>query len=309
MNSRRRTPRTAAVDVLVGVAIVNGLVGCAAGPGITSRSLNDQTTNANLPRVADGRSAELLSAFFGLDNALPRRANLICRGAGGRDGMPVIFSEEIDPMTVDAGDFEVIAASGRTGEMHCVSFMPATDQGELRTVLLIGEFGDAEAGPPARVRMIGNVHSLDGVLNFRGAEADVTPLTPGPTIVLAEQVTDFDQSLSMSTDRTRGSVCPATGVKQAVRVVWAGGVTLPGGDEPAQDVGAMYRVSVRLAGGAVREVKPVYLADLGDGDNNHLLCLDTEDEPLSVSFPAGVLTDPNEDLNPATAADVVTAKR
>ncbi len=221
----------------------------------------------------------------------------------------MIFAEEVDPSTVDAGDFEVITASGQKGEMHCVSFMPATDQGELRTVLLIGEFGDAEADPPVRVRMIGNVHSLGGVLNFKGAEVDVTPLAPGPSIVLAEQVTDFDQSKSMSSDRTRGSSCPATNIKQAVRAVWAGGVSLPGGDEPAQDVGAMYSVVVRSADGATREVKPAYLADLEDGDNNHLLCLDTDDQPISVSFPAGVLTDPNEDLNPATTADVVPVKR
>jgi len=54
-----------------------------------------------------------------------------------------------------------------------------------------------------------------------------------------------------------------------------------------------------------REITPVALADLGDGDNNHLLCLDTADAPLSVSFPAGVLTDPNDDLNPATSVAVV----
>jgi hypothetical protein len=42
------------------------------------------------------------------------------------------------------------------------------------------------------------------------------------------------------------------------------------------------------------------LADLGDGDNNHLLCLDTADQPVSVSFPAGIFTDPNDDLNPET---------
>jgi hypothetical protein len=52
-------------------------------------------------------------------------------------------------------------------------------------------------------------------------------------------------------------------------------------------------------------VTPFALADLGDGDNNHLLCLDVRGEPLSVYFPAGYLYDPNEDtLNPETSIAV-----
>ena len=51
-------------------------------------------------------------------------------------------------------------------------------------------------------------------------------------------------------------------------------------------------------------VTPTALADLGDGDNNHLLCLDTADTPVSVSFPGGIFTDPNDDLNPATSVAI-----
>lgn len=282
--------------------------GCAAAPGVTSRSLQDQTADMSLPTEADGDTARLISAFFGLDNALPGRANLICRGAAGQDGMPVIFSTEIDVDTLEAGDFEVTTRSGGQGRMRCASFMPATDAGELRTVLLVGEFGSAETDPPVRVRVAGNVHSLDGRLNFRGAEIDVTPLDPGPSIVLAEQVLDFDQSASMSRARTRGTACPDEGVVQAVRVVWAGGVTLPGGEEPGQELGPLYRVTVEAGDGSRREVAPLSLADLGDGDNNHLLCLDTPDAPISVSFPSGILTDPNEDLNPDTSLEIEPAR-
>ncbi len=49
------------------------------------------------------------------------------------------------------------------------------------------------------------------------------------------------------------------------------------------------------------QLHPAALADLGDGDNNHMFCLDTKDRPILVSFPAGVLTDPNDDLNPETS--------
>ncbi|MDE0307384.1 MAG: hypothetical protein OXI87_21265 [Albidovulum sp.] len=57
--------------------------------------------------------------------------------------------------------------------------------------------------------------------------------------------------------------------------------------------------------GSLRDVIPFALGDLGDGDNNHELCLDTADQPLSVSFPAGILIDPNDDLNPSTTVHVI----
>ena len=49
---------------------------------------------------------------------------------------------------------------------------------------------------------------------------------------------------------------------------------------------------------------PLALADLGDGDNNHKLCLDSEDTVKAVSFPAGRLTDPRNDPNPATTVSL-----
>jgi len=55
-------------------------------------------------------------------------------------------------------------------------------------------------------------------------------------------------------------------------------------------------------------VTPFALADLNDGDNNHLLCLDTTDRAIAVSFPAGHLTDPREDLNPSTTIAVTSAQ-
>ena len=63
-------------------------------------------------------------------------------------------------------------------------------------------------------------------------------------------------------------------------------------------------MTVESADGSTREVNPVALGDLHDGDNNHELCLDTAQRPLSVSFPAGILTDPNDDLNPPTSVEV-----
>ena len=276
---------------------------------VTSLDLTDSTQDAGLTRESGGQSAELLSAFFGLDNGLPRLASrAICRGAFGKDGMPVIFSTEIDHTTMQAGDFRVTTASGATGQMHCVTLLPATDAGELRTVLLVGEFGDAQTDPPVSVEIIGHLHSIDGMLDFRGARVDVTPLAPGPSLMMAEIADPTAQDLGLGQRRTDGDDCPSSGIMQAVRVVWAGGVTLENGDEPGDGERDLYRVTVRAEDGTEREITPAALADLGDGDNNHLLCLDTADTPISVSFPAGVLTDPNDDLNPATSVAVRPAQ-
>ena len=286
---------------------VLGMLVCAAPSvaEVTSVDLADTTPDAALPREAGGQSAALLSAFFGLDNGLPPLASrAICRGASGKDGMPVIFSTEIDHTTMQAGDFKVTTASGAMGEMHCVTLLPATDGGELRTVLLVGEFGTAETDPPVSVEIVGHVHSIDGTVDFRGAQVDVTPLAPGPSLVMAEIADPAMQDLGLGQRRTDGDDCPTGGTLQAVRVVWAGGVTLENGDEPGDAERDLYRVTVRAEDGTEREISPAALADLGDGDNNHLLCLDTGDTPVSVSFPAGVFTDPNDDLNPATTVAV-----
>jgi hypothetical protein len=275
---------------------------------VTSLDMADTTANLSLPRESGGRSAHLLSAFFGLDNGLPLLARQICRGAPGKDGMPVIFSTEIDHRTMQAGDFRVITASGATGRMHCVTLLPATDPGELRTVLLVGEFGDAHNDPPVRVEIVGHLHSIDGALDFRGAQVDVTPLASGPSMVMAEVADRSADDMGLGLRRTDGTDCPAEGIRQAVRVVWAGGVVLANGDEPGEAERDLYRVTVRAPDGTERDVAPAALADLGDGDNNHLLCLDTADTPVSVSFPAGILIDPNRDLNPATSVAVGPAR-
>lgn len=276
---------------------------------VTSLEPTDTTANAGLSRQNGDQSADLLSAFFGLDNGLPRLASrAICRGAFGKDGMPVIFSTEIDHTTMQAGDFRVITASGAVGQMQCVTLLPATDGGELRTVLLVGEFGTAETDPPVSVEIVGHLHAIDGKLDFRGASIDVTPLPPGPTLVMAEIADPTAPDLGLGQRRTDGDDCPSDGIAQAVRVVWAGGVVLANGDEPGDAERDLYRVTVRAADGTERDVTPDALADLGDGDNNHLLCLGTADTPISVAFPAGIFVDPNKDLNPETEVAVSASR-
>lgn len=305
METRARTVDISArLFRLMCVSALAVMASCAATTGVASLLEPDTTPSSGLPREARGKSAETLSAFFGLDNTLPRTANRICQDGAGLDGMPVVFSTEIDHTTLQAGDFQVTTQSGRVGSVHCASFLPATDAGELRTVLLMGEFGDAETDPPATGRIVGHLHSIDGTLDFQGASVAVTPLEPGPSLVLAEVFSAEIPDVGLGLRRTNGSACPDTGVMQAVRVVWAGGVTMEDGSKPSQTVGQLYQVTVQSSDGARRVVTPVALADIDDGDNNHLLCLDTADMPVAVSFPAGVLADPNDDANPATAVSI-----
>ena len=61
---------------------------------------------------ANGLPPRLLSAFFRLDNRLPFGANLLCLGASGEDGMPVVLSHAIDPDSLQAEDFRVVRRSG-----------------------------------------------------------------------------------------------------------------------------------------------------------------------------------------------------
>eukprot|EP00439_Symbiodinium_sp_Y106_P089858 s1_g2394.t1 len=257
--------------------------------------------------AADGSDAALLSAFFGLDDALPALAGLvICEGANGKDGMPIIFSQEVDPATLEPGDIKVITASGSIGEVMCLTLAPADDVGELRTALLVGQYGSAD-DQPKTVEIVGNILSADGTVNFKGLSVEVTPLENGPTLVMAEIVPMGDWSLgspSTGIPFGGGSGCPA-GTKQIVRAVWDGGVTKPNGRNDADDLERQeYKVTVERADGSRDDITPFALADLGDGDNNHKLCLDTEDPAVAVSFSAGYLTDPREDLNPATSVNL-----
>lgn len=245
--------------------------------------------------AANDRDARPLSAFFGLDNALPLRANRLCLGAAGKDGMPVVLSHTVDPDSLQPEDFRVVTRSGTERTPICATLRPARDAGELRTVLLIGAFGDAADDPPVKVLVAGDLFS-DGATgdraNFRGTWSHVTPLDAGPGLVLAEAVPDAGRS-----------ACP-TGTQQVVRATWAGGVRRPDGDDAGAAERALYRVTVERADGSRDEIVPTALADLGDRDNNHLLCLDTPAPAVLVSFPAGHLVDPNQDRNPDTQVAV-----
>ncbi len=279
--------------------------GCSGIGDLSNSEQSDSTEVAAYPNASKA-GASLLSAFYGLDDAIPLLASYrICGDFGHQDGMPVIFAKELDLATLQAGDFRVTLADGNQISAACATPAPAEDVGELRTILLVGDFGSID-NQPVSVEITGNIISLDQQTNFKGASVGVTPLEHGPSLVHAEAVAKDQWELDKQATALPfggGNGCPAS-TRQIVRVVWAGGVTKPGGDEIDDLERAAYSVFVEDAGGQTKEVIPFAVADLGDGDNNHKLCLDVETRVVRVEFPQGLLTDPREDLNPATAVSV-----
>lgn len=266
-------------------ALIVACISCAASPAFGQ---------ATVPT-----KGELLSAFYGLDDSRRIRVATAraCGGIPGGDGMPVIFSHEVDAATLDVADITVTRRSGEVGRVDCLTLQPAEEPGELRTMLLIGQFGSTD-DPAATVEITGDVMSLDGSLNFLGARAEVIPLSDGPTLILAEVVPLGAWSLGAAGN------CPAEGVKTIVRATWAGGVRKPDGGEIDAKEAALYRVTLTQADGTTAAVAPMAIGDLDDNDNNHDLCLGVAGTPISVFFPAGALVDPNEDLNPDTEVAV-----
>ncbi len=247
----------------------------------------------------------LLTAFFGLDNMIPP-APPFCDNPGGEDGMPVIFTHPIDTTTLDPEDFEVTSAEGTVSTPVCAILAPAIDDGENRTALLIGEFGAAPDDEPVEVVVVGELLSLPetGAVDFNGASVDVIPLADGPSIVTAELLPERLWIPEREGQLTVGDNCPTEGTLQIVRVRWNGGVTKPGNEEVDDLEREQYMVTIEAEDGTTEEVVPFALGNLHDGDNNHDLCLDVEGMPVSVSFPADLVTDPNEDLNPETGAEI-----
>ena len=253
------------------------LIACAEDEAADSR-----------PSESDA-SAEILAAYHGLDG-LPARAALICPNVvGGEDGMPVVFSVQLLPESVQESAFLVENAAGEPITPACATLAPAIEPLELRTVLLVGDFGTADM-PPKTVRVVGPLLDANGQ-SLLGVETQaITPLGDGPTLVLAESFDPNTQGLA--------GECPETST-EVVQITWAGGVAGAGGmalGEP-QRLG----ITVTLADG--RMVNPIALAD-DDPDNHVHLCLDSDVPAARVHIAAGLFEDPGHDPNPETQIDV-----
>ena len=88
--------------------------------GCTNREIRLSST---VPEIDKTREAKILTAFFGLDNALTQRARALYWNAPGKDGMPIVFSLEVDPFTLDAADFEVTTKDGTTFDVEAFPYL------------------------------------------------------------------------------------------------------------------------------------------------------------------------------------------
>lgn len=278
--------------LIISLSLIGIITGCKAIRIVESKSV---------PPIEKKRETKLLTAFFGLDHSLPLRALRISRKAYHKNGMPVVFSQEVVPSTLDAKDFEVTTKDGKKYIPAAVSLLPANEAFELRTALLIGEYGNVN-NPPVLVKIIGDLMSRSGT-NFKGQTVKVIPLEEGPILSYAEYFTFTDDYPYVK--KGRGCDCPKEGTKTIVKVVWAGGVRAVDEGELGPNERDDFTVTM-VQGADTVQLKPYKLADLGDGDNNTDLCLKEAGIPIYVKVNANIAIDPRGDKNPKTEIKIVS---
>lgn len=244
-------------------------------------------------------STALVSAFFGLDNAMPLQANFLCLGALGMDGMPVNFKYPIDASSLSASDFEVIDSLGNTHIPLCAVLAPANESGENRTVLLIGELGNATTNPTVEVRIVGDLFTItplageytcSDVMNLNGLNTtNIVRLADGPSLFFAQKV---DSNLNECSSGT-----------QTIQVAWNGGVMPYISDDQESDLFQYYTGYSDSAGTLIPHV-PISIADLNDNDNFHQLCFSTNEKIVKISMLANTVEDPNGDPNQYSEIEV-----
>jgi len=255
-----------------------------------------------IPPISKNREARVLTAFFGLDNALPIASIGLSWKAPGKDGMPLVFSHEIDPSTIDASDFQVTTSQGNVTNVLVATLRPATEAYELRTVLLIGEFGNHPDDEPVAVSIIGDLRARSGQ-NLKGQKVSVTPLDAGPFLSYAEYFKLDSYYPYVGTGR--GCDCPIDKTSVVIRTVWAGGVRALDGEELGARELQNFNVQLQVGNDTI-SVQPFQIADLSDNDNNIDLCISHEGLPLKVSVKAGTAIDPRDDANKATSLEVLS---
>ena len=269
---------------------------------VSCQQIPDYILSEEIPPIDKSREAKMLSAFFGLDNALNNRARLIWRKAPGKDGMPIVFTHEIDPSTLDASDFQIKTQKGDTRMVEFVSYKPAVEEFELRTLLLIGEYGEYPDNEPVEVEIIGELRSRDGQ-DLKGQKISVTPLEEGPFISYAEYF-KIDNKYPY-VEKGNGCDCPKSETQMVVRTVWSGGVRAKDGKDLSDADLDKFHVTLVQENDTI-EVNPFRLADLNDNENNVDLCIKETGIPIFVRVDANTTIDPRDDLNPATTIEVIS---
>jgi hypothetical protein len=235
------------------------------------------------PTALDVLPPTIVSAFFGLDDAMPSQVEVFCPGGSHTDGMPVTFSRRVVG-AVSPSAFVVHTRSGALLHPRCATLRPADAASKRHTVLLIGDLGDGEHDPPVRVDVVDDVQ-LDGNASARGLTSSVIPLADGPSIVLALRYP------------AHAIAADPSATTDVVMVVWAGGVKPRSGSTQADHLAAYH-----LDGPA-----PFAIGDVDDRDNDVHLCFKDHVVATHVSCDAGIVVDPRGDLNPATGVEIRSA--
>jgi len=239
----------------------------------------------------------LVSAFFGLDNGLP---SLLCNQLGSLlDGMPVNFKFPLDASSLSETDFEVLDSLGNIHTPICAFLAPANENGENRTVLLIGEFGAAITNPPVEVRIVGDLFTTDTlsgesacseIINLNGVSTtNIIPLDDGPSLFFAQRI---DGNLNECNSGT-----------QTIQVAWDGGITPYISGDTESDL-FQYYIGYSDSSGILIPHLPISIADINDNDNFHQLCFSTSNEIVKISMMANTVEDPNQDPNLYSEIDV-----
>ena len=297
------------IKLMLAAVLITGLLsGCVAATVATvaavkskKRSPRKLYLSASVPEIDKAREAKILTAFFGLDNGLTFRARAIYRKAQGKDGMPLVFSHELDPKTLEGADFAVTTKNGTVHIVEAASFLPANEEFELRTVLLIGEYGNYPDNPAVSVEVVGDLMARTGQ-NFKGQTVKVIPLEEGPVLSYAEYFT-IDENYPYI-EKGKGCDCPKEETKTVIKAVWSGGVRAVNGKELGANEMDDFIVTL-VNGSDTMKVTPFKLADLGDSENNIDLCLKQSGIPILVEVKENIAIDPNDDKNPKTAVKVV----
>ena len=239
----------------------------------------------------------IVSAFFGLDNSLP---GLLCNQLGSLlDGMPVNFKFPLDTSSLSETDFEVLDSLGNIHTPICVSLAPANENGENRTVLLLGEFGAAVTNPPVEVRVVGDLFTTDTsqgestcseIINLNGiTTTNVIQLAYGPSLFFAQRI--------------YGNLNECNSGTQTIQVAWNGGITQYISGDSESDL-FQYYVGYTDSSGVLIPHIPISIADVNDNDNFHQLCFSTSDDIIKISIMANTVEDPNHDPNLFSEIDV-----
>ena len=242
----------------------------------------------------------LVSAFFGLDNALP--SLILCnQQLGMLDGMPVNFKFPLDVSSLSETDFEVLDSLGNIHTPICAFLAPANENGENRTVLLIGEFGTAITNPPVEVRIVGDLFTTDtlagesacsDIINLNGiTTTNIIPLNDGPSLFFAQRIV--------------GSLNECNSGTQMIQVAWDGGITPYISSDIESDL-FQYYIGYSDSSGVLIPHVPISIADINDNDNFHQLCFSTSNDIVKISMMANTVEDPNQDPNLYSEIDVVS---